>query len=616
MIQIEYNSISKGNLSLILISNFKMDQDAAETLLNEPPQPSKIPTTYFPREDTHGLIFRILRWPLFFLIMGLLLFDLWLYFLLRQFVRVYEAIFGRFESHRIKGLRNELSECTSYEQWKAKATLLDKLLENDKWKSEPASSLYNYKLLAQLTKAMQEKRKELLLTKSHSNLRNLKKILLEGSLRHNAGGTENIGLYSHSFYGTKNIIQSFINETEASLKAIEEFGEDIVGREALYAFFKKALGSYGRSVLCLSGGGACGYFHLGVLRALGQADLIPQVICGTSAGAVVCGFLCTHTDDELEELLFCKEPNEAFYETMATLFELTKESRFTWVKRFVSQGHMMDVREAEERLKVVCSGDITFLEAYQKTGRILNITITTDDEASPPQLLNYKITPDVVIYSAVLASASLPGLLPSIQLLRRKSNVNLSTILDAGSSFPQFSSEPFEMLGTKWRDGSFVIDIPLDHLKPLFNIKFSLVSQVNPGVALFFYDSRGSPGQPHLHRRGHGYRAGFLSSLAELALKLDMKRYLELLGSLSLMPRFLKQDWSLVLLQRRDGTVTIVPSTNVWDVGKVIHRIDAKSMQEFIQTGERATWPMLKMFSNRIRIEKLLSTNLMRFKRE
>ena len=593
-----------------------MDQDAAETLLNEPPQPSKLQTTYFPREDTHGLIFRILRWPLFLLIMWLLLLDLWLYFLLRQFVRLYEAVFGRFQGIRIKRLRDELRECRSYAEWKDKAKLLDELLENNKWKSEPASSLYNYKLLTQLTKAMQEGRRELTSTKSISSLKNLKKILLEGSLRHNIGGTENIGLYSHSFYGTKDVIQKFIDETEASLRVIEELGGDIVGREALYPFFKRAMGSYGRTVLCLSGGGACGYFHLGVLRALGQANLIPQVICGTSAGAAICAFICTHTDEELERLLYNNEPDNHFYETIVSLFEFTKESRFAWLKRFFKQGYLMDIKEAEERLKQVCCGDMTFLEAYQRTGRILNITITTDNEASPPQLLNYKITPDVVIYSAVLASSSLPGLLPSIQLLRRKSNVSLSLVVDESSSLPQFSNEPFEMLGSKWRDGSFVIDIPLDHLKPLFNIKFSLVSQVNPGVALFFYDSRGSPGQPHLHRKGHGYRAGFLSSLAELALKLDMKRYLELLGSLSLMPRFLKQDWSLVLLQRRDGTVTIVPSTNVWDIGRLMERVNAETMRDYIQTGERAAWPMLKLFSNRIRIEKLLSHNLLKLKRE
>jgi len=39
--------------------------------------------------------------------------------------------------------------------------------------------------------------------------------------------------------------------------------------------------------LVLSGGGARGFAHLGVLQALNEADIFPEVISGTSAGAIV-----------------------------------------------------------------------------------------------------------------------------------------------------------------------------------------------------------------------------------------------------------------------------------------------------------------------------------------
>ena len=592
-----------------------MDNDAEEKLLEEAPQPSRN-SQQVPREDINGIVFLLLKWPLFMLLMSLLLLDLWLYFLLRQFVRAYEAIFGRLESKRIKKLRVQMKEAASYEEWKSTAMLLDQLLENSKWIEEPTSTLYNFRLISQLTKSMTKERTEFMQDRSVNRLKQLKKVILDGSLRHNVGGIENIGLYSHCYYGTKTNVQDYVDETEEGIKVIEEYGEQLVGKEAVFSFYKKAVASFGRSVLCLSGGGACGYYHLGVVRALGKANLLPQVICGTSAGAAVGALVCTHTDEELAQILLAHEPTDEFYETIAQIFQFSNDSTLQWLKRFFTKGHLMDVDEAAAKVKVICGGDLTFAEAYQKTGRILNITITTDDEASPPQLLNYKVTPDVVIYTAVLASASLPGLLPSVQLLCRRSSIVLVSpmIQDEVSPISLEDKEPFEMLGSRWRDGSFVIDIPLDHLRPLFNIKFSLVSQVNPGVALFFYDSRGAPGQPHLHRRGHGFRAGFLTSLAEIALKLDMKRYLELLGGLSLMPRFLKQDWSLVLLQRRDGTVTIVPSTNVWDIGRLLSVPTGDRIKTYIETGERATWPMLKMFENRLKIERRLVNQLNKLK--
>ena len=37
----------------------------------------------------------------------------------------------------------------------------------------------------------------------------------------------------------------------------------------------------------LSGGGARGFAHLGVLKALNEAAIYPEIIAGTSAGALV-----------------------------------------------------------------------------------------------------------------------------------------------------------------------------------------------------------------------------------------------------------------------------------------------------------------------------------------
>ena len=61
-------------------------------------------------------------------------------------------------------------------------------------------------------------------------------------------------------------------------------------------------------------------------------------------------------------------------------------------------------------------GDTTFEEAHKRTGKILNISVTPRTKNASPVLLNYVTAPNVVIYSAVLASAAIPGVFAPARL--------------------------------------------------------------------------------------------------------------------------------------------------------------------------------------------------------
>jgi predicted acylesterase/phospholipase RssA len=43
--------------------------------------------------------------------------------------------------------------------------------------------------------------------------------------------------------------------------------------------------------------------HVGVVRALLDANLVPRVIAGTSAGGLIAALMCTRSDEELRLLL-------------------------------------------------------------------------------------------------------------------------------------------------------------------------------------------------------------------------------------------------------------------------------------------------------------------------
>lgn len=62
-----------------------------------------------------------------------------------------------------------------------------------------------------------------------------------------------------------------------------------------------AVGFDGRIGLALGSGAARGWAHVGVIRALGEAGIRPEVVCGTSSGAIVGGLYAAGRLDALEQ---------------------------------------------------------------------------------------------------------------------------------------------------------------------------------------------------------------------------------------------------------------------------------------------------------------------------
>lgn len=52
-------------------------------------------------------------------------------------------------------------------------------------------------------------------------------------------------------------------------------------------FLKNSARVFGRTALCLSGGATIGYYHIGVVKALFENNVLPKVITGSSAGSLI-----------------------------------------------------------------------------------------------------------------------------------------------------------------------------------------------------------------------------------------------------------------------------------------------------------------------------------------
>ncbi|KAG6836520.1 hypothetical protein H0H93_007197 [Arthromyces matolae] len=425
-------------------------------------------------------LFSLLRWPLLCFIMVFIAAEFGFYVVIRQLVNTKEW----FTAWRgTKGvLRKNLRAARTYQEWKEAAAVLDQFLNFDQWKTIDEDQFYDWRLVKKVKKSLKSLRDQ-------KDARGCLGVL-ETCIRSNFAGVESSRLYSETFWGTKVLIESYFTELEKTLEFVRETPD--LSMDEKKRFFKSANTNLGISALCLSGGASFGYYHVGVVKAFLDTNLLPRVVTGTSAGGLIAALVCTRTDDELTHLLVPE---------LANRITACEEPFTVWFKRLRATGARFD-------------------------------------SVSPTKLLNYLTAPDTLIWTALLASAAVPGILNPVVLLQK---------LKDGSVVPW-------NWGSKFKDGS--VDIPLQALNLYFNVTNPVVSQVNPHVHLFFFAPRGSAGKPVAHRKGKGWRGNFLLSAAEQWLKHELAKNFKVIRDLELLPQLLGQDWSTVFLQRFEGAVT------------------------------------------------------------
>ncbi|KAJ6783650.1 hypothetical protein PWT90_06994 [Aphanocladium album] len=545
-------------------------------------------------ETRDGYLYLLAKWPLLLFVFGWLLVLGVLYLLTRFYIVVYEQFFtwrGRRE-----GLRRELRKATTYQEWVRAARELDGFLGRKAWREENDFAYYDSKTVKRVwdqmkktrAKAEAEEKDGVVVaaaakaggrggegTRAVEEL----KALTEACVKNNFVGIDNPKLYSQTYYGTKNLVQNFVDEVERTLKFLLKTKQ--LTLEEKRVLFKHVQANFGRTALCLSGGASFAYYHFGLVRALLDADLLPDVITGTSGGALIAGLVATRTDEELRALLV---------PALASQINACSEGVSTWLPRWWKTGARFDSVAWAAQCSWWTRGSMTFREAYERTGRILNVSCVPADPHSPTILCNYLTSPDCVIWSAVLASAAVPGILNPVVLMMKK---------------PDGTLAPYSF-GHKWKDGSLRTDIPIKALNTHFNVNFTIVSQVNPHVNLFFFSSRGSVGHPVTHRKGRGWRGGFLMSAVEHYLKLDMNKWLRFVRHAELLPRPLGQDWSQLWLQQFSGTITIWPKSVPSDFYHILSDPDEARLARMLHEGRQSAFPTLKFIGNRLKVERLV----------
>lgn len=574
----------------------------------------------------------------------------------KELVIIIKALASHFSSRSrlIRQLQRKQQNAPSQDEWMDLAEQMDSIQGNDTWRSDPNCALYESDRIA----ARMDEYVHLMRRQDIFDLM----FTLRGGIGRNKFGLLHPGLFTKAMAGSKLLVETYHNVVCAALDYVCDApvlpNEDPIPTDARLAFFNETRHSYGRTALLLSGGAALGFYHVGVVKALMENGLMPRVLSGASAGSIVCAMVGTRTNEECTRDFFHFQGTQApghygqlrfdffrplesgkekhisnyssntnaFIEVLNNPAGAFKDGKKTWqtfmpipLRKFTSA--IYDVITGNTRPKDIlmndtqhfracCKiniGNFTFQEAFDRTGRILNITVSPQNKSDPPRLLNYLTAPHVLVWSAAVASSSLPGVFQPNKLLVKNSD----------------GTERYESAsGAAFLDGSMEADLPMQHLSEMFNINHFIISQANPH-AIFF-----SPMGLIKTTIWSNPVIGFYTNILRFVknqVKAWVRNIVELVGGQRVAPiwdtrrsfvsQFFTQEY-----EGRDTDITLNPwSGSLSLFGAFMHILYNPRKEEFlewIRSAERVTWKHIPEIKSHIAEEITLDQCVQRLRRK
>jgi NTE family protein len=473
------------------------------------------------------------------------------------------------KSRKLKKLERTMDKARSYDEWREAAIAHDELSGQKRWREIDQTSQYDYTQIRLRLDRLRSLR-------ARHDYHGLLFTLNEG-IHGNMAGMGRSSLYKRAKFGTKKLIEQYIDEIDDSLRFLAELETDEISPQEKLEFFYRANVCFGRSALMLSGGGVLGFYHLGVVKILLEHGLLPKVISGSSAGSLVAGVLGTHTDKQLER----------FYDPANVHFEAEREAS-VFSRMFFGSNPQIDVGDLE-KLVARMVPNMTFQEAYEKTGRQISISIAPAEPHQRSRLLNAIASPNVYIRSAVMASCAVPGVFPPVMLLAKNAH---------GESQPYLPTR-------RWVDGSIADDLPAKRLARLYSTNHYIVSMVNP-IAI-----------PFLHKEGQ--QSALRSALGSLGVGMGRELLNFYRGMVQKQgdnwPRFnmLMNSVHALMDQEYSGDINIVPSFRWYNPAKLLSHLSEQDLIELMEGGEHSVYPNLEAIRICTQVSRTMEEILRRF---
>jgi hypothetical protein len=168
-------------------------------------------------ETREGYLYSLLKWPFLFVVLTWILGLSVAYLATRAYISFYEQ-FVAWRGQRER-LRRAMRATGRYRDWVAAARRMDDFFGNGRWKEEDDFAYYDSKTVKRVLEEMRRSRRraekgEEEGTEEGRQATEDLKVLIEACVKNNFVGVENPRLYSQTYYGTKNLVQNFIDEGE------------------------------------------------------------------------------------------------------------------------------------------------------------------------------------------------------------------------------------------------------------------------------------------------------------------------------------------------------------------------------------------------------------------
>jgi NTE family protein len=461
-----------------------------------------------------------------------------------------------------KRLQADMDNATSYGEWKEAAIAHDKASGVATWKNSDESKHFDHVSIRRRLRRLRRLR-------SKGDIAGVLFALNEG-VHGNIDGMGHARLHGKAKFGTKKLIVDYVNEVAAALKLLASSEADEIPFNQRLDFFRRAQHCNGCSALMMSGAGSLLFFHVGVVKTLWQHGLLPGVLSGSSGGAIVGSLVSTNADKDLGNI----------FEAANLVHEIERDQgllrHLSALKPTVATAK--DVRDVLDRL----IPDLTFLEAFELTGRHLNVSIAAAEKHQTSRLLNAITTPNVFVREAVMASAAVPGFFPPVTLAAKN---------DRGKRQAYLPSR-------KWVDGSLSDDLPAKRLARVYGVNHFIVSQVNPHVFPFVNDTEGEK--------------SVMATLKHTA-KVTTREWINAGASLLEKPLSLNPSVSRltnvalgIINQDYVGDINILPDRRFSNPLKWLAHRSVDEIIALIEMGERSSWPKIEQ----IRVQTKLSRTL------
>ena len=456
----------------------------------------------------------------------------------------------------------------SYEEWREAAIAHDKASGVDSWVESDESKHFDYASIRRRLGRLRRLRKA-------DDYGGILFALNEG-IHGNIDGMGRRALYGKAKFGTKRLIMEYVDEVVDALDLLASDAAAGIPLDERLDFFRRAQHCYGHTAFMMSGAGSLLFFHVGAAKAMWGEGILPDILSGSSGGAIVGSLVSTHSDEDLEAIF---EPENLVHEIERDQGLLRHLEIFR-----PEVASVEDVTEALERM----IPDMTFQEAFEHTGRHLNVSIAAAEKHQTSRLLNSITTPNVYVREAVMASAAVPGFYPPVALMAKN---------DKGRKQAYLPSR-------RWVDGSLSDDLPAKRLARIYGVNHFIVSQVNPHVFPFVTDTRRDTGLVSTVKTATGRTAReWLNAGAALLEKpLSWNPTVSRLTNVGL--SIINQDYV--------GDVNILPDKRLFNPLRILAHRSVEEVVSLIEMGERATWPKVEM----IRIQTKISRKLDRVLRD